>query len=225
MKGIGHWLRALRTRRARNPADLERCFTRIHEENRWRSSESRSGKGSTLERTRNVREALPGLVARLGVRTLLDVPCGDFHWMKEVVDELGLEGYVGADIVPALVAANRERFGSEARSFLHRDMTRDELPRADLVLCRDGLIHLSFADAARAVDRLRASGSTWLLTTTFAALEANEDKPSGRSRLLNLEKPPFGWPAPVELVPEDPATPRRAALAKGLGLWKLSDLP
>ncbi len=225
MKGIGHFLRALRTRRARDSADLERCFVRIHDENRWRSPESRSGKGSTLERTRSVREALPGLVERLGVRTLLDVPCGDFHWMKEVVDQLALERYVGADIVPALVEASRERHGTETRSFLHLDMTRDELPRADLVLCRDGLIHLSFADAARAVERLRASGSTWLLTTTFPGLDVNADKPSGRSRLLNLEKAPFGWPPPVELVEEDSTSERRTTFSKSLGLWRLADLP
>ncbi|MEW6074326.1 MAG: class I SAM-dependent methyltransferase [Planctomycetota bacterium] len=212
------WFGGRRARRS-----LEEVFTRIWAENRWRSPETRSGPGSSLERTRSVRAALPALLRRLGVRSLLDVPCGDFHWLAEV--ELDLESYVGADIVPALIEENRRRHGRPGRTFLRLDLTRDDLPAADLVLCRDGLIHLSFADAARAVSRMRASGSTWLLTTTFRALARNRDKPSGRSRLLNLERPPFGWPPPVEVVPEDAAGRRAIAHAKSLGLWRLAALP
>lgn len=59
-------------------------FTSIYRNNGWGSLESRSGAGSTLASTANIRRELPGLVERLNIRTLLDAPCGDFNWMKEV---------------------------------------------------------------------------------------------------------------------------------------------
>ena len=219
-------MRAWKARRERKRdrlSSVEERFVRSYENNAWRSTETRSGKGSSLARTRSVRSALPQLVKRLGVESLLDIPCGDFHWMKAV--ELDLKSYIGADIVPSLIEANAERYGAANRTFVCLDIRCDDLPRADLVLCRDGLIHLSFADIERATRRLVASGSTYLLTTTFTALERNVDKETGRSHLLNLQATPFSWPPPVELLEENAPGGRRAALRKGLGLWKLADLP
>ena len=77
-------------------------FQRIFEENAWGNRESVSGEGSNLERTKVVRAELPGLLARHGVRSLLDAPCGDFYWMKEV-DLAGVD-YIGVDIVPEIIA-------------------------------------------------------------------------------------------------------------------------
>src|SRR4051794_37916315 len=51
-------------------------FTRDYREN--------SGVGSDLEATRAVSVALPGLVESLSVRRMLDIPCGDFLWMRHV---------------------------------------------------------------------------------------------------------------------------------------------
>ena len=52
---------------------------------------------------------------------------------------------IGADVVPELVAANQARHASPRRAFLRLDLTRDALPAADAVLCRDCLVHFSFA--------------------------------------------------------------------------------
>jgi hypothetical protein len=59
----------------------ERLFTNIYRSNHWGGADSVSGGGSDLEQTSALRAALPGVLQRLGVRTLLDAPCGDFHWM------------------------------------------------------------------------------------------------------------------------------------------------
>src|SRR6185312_15131601 len=60
-----------------NPSDRASVFEQIYTRNTWQSSESRSGPGSTLERTEILRRELPPMLARLGVRTLVDAPCGD----------------------------------------------------------------------------------------------------------------------------------------------------
>jgi hypothetical protein len=51
--------------------------------------------------------------------------------------------YIGADVVPSLIASNREQFTRPGVHFIIADLTKDPPPRADLVLCRDCLVHLS----------------------------------------------------------------------------------
>lgn len=82
-----------------------RRFEEYYASNYWRDQESRSGRGSNLAETHAVRAALPPLCRELGAHSLLDVPCGDFHWMRLV--EFEGVSYTGADIVAPLIEANR----------------------------------------------------------------------------------------------------------------------
>lgn len=203
--------------------DLAARFERIVSTNLWGAATSVSGLGSEDRATAAVRAALPPLLRRLGARSLLDAPCGDAGWISTC--RLGID-YVGVDIVPSLIAANRQRVerGEFAGRFVTADITRDELPGADLILCRDCLVHLSFANIDRAVARFRASGARWLLVTTFPGWEENEDCEDGDWRALNFETAPFGWPAPRELINER-CDEGGGWQDKSLGLWRLADLP
>lgn len=204
------------------PTDsMERRFGRIHKMNLWRGSESRSGPGSSLDETAVIRAELPRLVRKFGVRVLLDIPCGDFFWMREVEAELGLEVYIGADLLSGLVESNTKRYGSASRTFVHLDLRTDPLPRADLVLCRDVLDHLSYTGVRLALANLAQSGSMYLLATTYPD-RANTNIRNGDWRPLNLCSEPFNLPPPIELVNERSAKPGYAD--KSLGLWHLADL-
>ncbi|HEY0730091.1 MAG TPA: hypothetical protein VGD38_18535, partial [Pyrinomonadaceae bacterium] len=120
---------------------MQSTFAPFYAENRWGDAESVSGPGSNLERTAKLRSELPLLLEEIGARTLLDAPCGDFNWMKNTA--LKLEQYIGADVVPELIARNQSLYGDEHTRFVFLDLTRDKLPRADVILCRDCLIHFS----------------------------------------------------------------------------------
>lgn len=202
---------------------MKDLFTNIYHNNTFGGVESRSGHGSNLANTAAIRAALPALVARLGVRTLLDIPCGDFYWMKEV-DLRGIM-YLGADIVGALIERNRQLFSAGNINFLKLDITDDELPPADLILCRDCLVHFSNADALRAIANIKRSGAGYLLTTTFTNREANQDIATGEWRALNLEAPPFNFPPPLEVINEGYMGQGGAWADMSQGLWKIADLP
>jgi 2-polyprenyl-3-methyl-5-hydroxy-6-metoxy-1,4-benzoquinol methylase len=174
---------------------MEQLFTDIYNRNTWGSAESRSGHGSNLQNTVALRAALPTIVAGLGVRTLLDIPCGDFWWMKEV--RLRGVTYTGADIVKPLIKTNHDLYSSDARRFINLDITQDDLPRADLIVCRDCLVHFSDEDVWRALANLKRSGSKYLLTTTFTARAQNRDIETGLWRPLNLQIAPFNFPPPL----------------------------
>ena len=197
-----------------------RVFEEIHAKGLWGRDDSLSGQGSSLAQTEAVRAALPSLIAELGIKTMLDIPCGDFHWMSAV--DLDVD-YVGGDIVPALVAADQEKFGGPRRRFARLDLTRDQLPRVDLVLCRDCLPHLAYAEIRKAIENLRGSGSTYLLTTTFDSRDKNRDIATGMFRAINLRLAPFSFPAPVRVI--DERCPVPGFEDKRLALWRISELP
>ncbi len=100
---------------------------------------------------------------------------------------------------------------------------RDALPAADLVLCRDCLVHFSHADVRRALANLRASGSRFLLTTTHVHAQGNRDIPTGAFWPLDLQAPPFLLPRPIRLIDEH-CTHRGSLGEKCLGLWRMADV-
>jgi hypothetical protein len=196
-------------------------FRRAFETNVWGGQDSVSGTGSSLEQTAHIRRALPLLFRKYGVKTLLDIPCGDFFWMKSV--NLSGVRYVGADIVPALVKQNR-RHQSATIAFRRLDLVTDTLPQVDLVLCRDCLGHFSVQDVFRALQNIRRSRSTLLLATTFPRRSWNADIPTGQWRPINLQADPFRLPCPMELIEEGCTEASGQFADKSLGLWMIADL-
>ena len=203
--------------------DAEATFRRIYETNHWAGAESRSGQGAGGDQTSVLRQALPALWRSFGVTRVLDLPCGDWSWMADV-DLAGID-YTGGDLLPELAARNTARFGGPGRRFLPLDLTTSLLPAADLLLCRDCLVHFSLADIGRALANLRRAPIRYLLTTTFPGEPANLDITTGDWRPLNLERPPFGFPPPLALLVEGCTEGDGRFRDKSLGLWRVADLP
>ena len=201
----------------------EQIFSRHYRGNCWGGKGSVSGRGSDDDQTETIVDALPRLLADLGISTILDIPCGDFHWMKKV--ERGSVEYVGADVVAEIIARNRELFESDSTTFQQLDLISDPLPRADLVLCRDCLVHLSFEDIFASLENLCDSRAEYLLTTTFTKARENKDILTGEWRALNLERAPFHFPPPLKIINEGCSEEGGAFSDKSLGLWALADLP
>jgi hypothetical protein len=139
--------------------------------------------------------------------------------------DLGGVQYMGGDLVPEVVAEAARQYGTGERRFQVLDLTSSPLPAADLLLCRDCLVHLSFADIAEAIDNIRRSDIKYLLTTTFTQEPEFHDIVTGDWRPINLETAPFLFPRPVELLLEHCTEQNGAFADKALGLWRVRDLP
>lgn len=183
--------------------------------------ETVNGYGSYLEHTGEIRSALPILFRRLGVQTFTDIPCGDWNWMSKV-DLSGVD-YLGCDLVPEMIQSNRERFPEHRFEVLN--LVTDVPRRSDLILCRDLLFHLSNEWALQALSNIWASGSGWLLATSFPMEDPNLDiQMDGclRWRPINLCLPPFNLPPPVDHIQEDDS---HACRGRIIGLWEVEELP
>jgi SAM-dependent methyltransferase len=182
---------------------LQDRFTLIYKRNAWGSKESSSGTGSSIEKTKAIRLFLPIIFEKFQIESILDIPCGDFNWMK-LVDLQGIS-YLGADIVDPLISDLNKNYSSNLISFVQLDITIGPLPKSDLVINRDCLFHLSYADINRALLRFLESGSEYLLSTSHDNLFnfINSDIRSGGFRLIDLFAIPFNFPKDVHFeIPE-----------------------
>jgi len=202
---------------------LRERFERIYSTNLWSDPESRSGVGSALDSTRVVRAELPGVLRKLEARVLLDVPCGDFTWMEHV-DLKGID-YIGGDIVPAIVEENQRLHAGKGRRFAVVDLTRDELPTADVLLCRDCLVHLSYANIRAVLTNIARSNIRYVLMTSFPGRGGNRDVQDGDWRTLDFQTPPFSCPEPLMMIVEQCQEEDGSYADKSLLAWPVASLP
>lgn len=113
--------------------------------------------------------------------------------------------------------ANRKKYAPGNRSFVKLNLTRDELPKVDLLLCRDCLFHFRKKDIFLALDRIKRSGSTYLLTPINMGVTQNRDIVTGEFRRLNLQIPPFSFPKPLLLINENCPNPKFLTSIWGYG--------
>ena len=198
---------------------LHMRFDRIYSERRWSGGgrETRSGAGSTLAATAELRDRLPGLLKQLDVRSLMDVGCGDFNWMKEIALPVT---YLGIDIVGDVISKNIANHSSSSVAFECVDAVTGPLPRGfDVVLCREVLFHLSFRDCLKVLQNIRGSGAKYLLATTNSDVKNDRDIVSGGFRNLNLQEAPFGFPEPIVAISDSAVSEDRL-----VGLWRVADI-
>lgn len=218
VRSLYHWGKAayLRTQ------TVEKRFEYLYKNRSWGGVTSVSGSGSDPDQTEILVQELPHLLTRFGISSLLDIPCGDFNWMKRI--HLEAYRYTGADIVAEIIAHNTQRYAQPHLTFRHMNLLTDDLPQSDLVLVRDCLVHFSFEDVFRALRTICRSGSTYLLATTFTLRPENEDVMTGGWRTLNLQRSPFYFPEPLYLLNEGCTQGNGQFTDKSLGLWRIADL-
>jgi SAM-dependent methyltransferase len=212
--------------------EIQQDFNRIYSANYWNGEVSRSGRGSDPDQTHFLIPLLANLIKQRGIKSVLDLGCGDLCWMQHVLP--GIYMYLGVDVVQDVIDKNRVVFDSEDVQFLCDDITRVHIPDFDLILCRDAICHMTYEDAFRLINNVRVSRAKWFLTTTIMkdglVNPETHDLPNSSFTWypVILTKPPFNFPAPVEVLEELPAelwSIPRTVPGKVLGLWRVEDIP
>ena len=83
------------------------------------------------------------------------------------------------------------------------DLTKDKLPKVDLILYQYGLMHFSYEDIIKSINNICNSGSKYFLTTTFHERVHNYNITTGKWCTLNLLKSPFELPTPMKIINEN----------------------
>ncbi|MEJ2410704.1 MAG: class I SAM-dependent methyltransferase [Novosphingobium sp.] len=178
-----------------------------------------SGTGSTIDATASLRSELANAICEYGIASLLDIGCGDFTWMQHT----GIEcDYIGVDIVPGVIVANTKSYANDKRKFLVADFVENNQGlKADAVLCREVLFHLSLADARSVIRNALGTGCRYLLLTSDKGTKFNSNIVSGDFRLLNLQRRPFTLPKPLQAIRDENGG---EAPGRIVGIWDAEDV-
>ena len=178
--------------------------------------------GSNLTQTETLRKEIPNIIKKYKIKSILDIPCGDFYWMKEI----NLKGinYIGADIVPDMIKKNTEEFTTNNINFKTLDLTSDGLPYSDLIFCRDCLVHLSYENIFKVLKNIKKTKSKYLMTTNYLSIDVNRNIPQGSWRSINLCKPPFNFNSPIEHILEKTSQEKEVA-DKAMSIWEVKSIP
>jgi len=208
----------------RGPISLKRKFDKVFEQNLFHGESSKSGNGSSKAQTAEISFQIPNLVSQLNISSILDLPCGDLEWMKHV--NLNGANYIGGDVSPSLISHLKLEFPD--REFQILNVTKDSLPKVELVFCRDLFVHLSDKDIKLAIQNIKLSKSKFLATTTFTDRTSNKDLALFTRNIawrpLNLELAPFLLPPPIKLINEKCSEAGGEFGDKSIGIWKIADL-
>jgi glycosyltransferase involved in cell wall biosynthesis len=169
-------------------------FSAIYRNNAWGYG---SGVGSLPDNNVEYMELVQSFLEQGRVQSVVDFGCGDWQFSR-FMDWKGAT-YVGFDLVPDLIEANRKAFGRPGVSFeIFNNL--DDLPDADVLLCKDVFQHLP-NDTIREYLAAFKRKARFLLIT-------NDDQPddglnsnirAGEWRPVRLDYPPFAERAPILL--------------------------
>jgi hypothetical protein len=209
--------------------DRKEAFTQHYKENLFRGELSKSGPGSDPQNTYTIRTELIKLLTSLQVNVLLDAPCGDFYWMKDVLSYYPIHSYYGVDIVSELIENNNKAYQTPHVRFIVGDIVEELYPDyADMMLCRDCLVHLSFASIYKVLQNFAKSKIKYLVTTTFTRItRTNLNFEDGTNWFpINLTKHPFNLTEPSILINEQcvEKDPENDYADKSLGVWTREEI-
>jgi hypothetical protein len=159
--------------------------------------ESVSGDGSKLRNTETLRKELPILFEKYNIKSMIDLPCGDWNWMRKI--DLSNIKYYGFDIVEDLIKENRKKYPNI--DFEVKNGLEDSLPQVDLIMCRDLIIHFPLEEIFKLLNNFVKSNSKYLLITRFDGCEKeNKNIEFGDFAMRNLQLEPFNLPEPLIVI-------------------------
>ena len=162
-------------------------FSKIYKEDLWHGG---SGAGSKLENVKEYVEILQKYIDKPEIKTVLDLGCGDWQFSKFL--DLSSVSYLGVDVVESVIESNSTSYSASNIKFISRDITTYELPKVDLIICKDVLQHLCNKDVVATLVKIITSSKFSLITNDFNPENTeNKDINNGDYRCLDLTLSPF----------------------------------
>lgn len=133
------------TKKSKTPWPTNAVMQQIYEQHLWggKDFDFYSGIGSHNPMLVNiyVKNVTDFLKSHDNKLTVCDLGCGDFNIGKHFLEHVVY--YYAIDIVESLIERNKNLFKAEHLEFQCLDISKDDLPKADCVILRQVLQHLS----------------------------------------------------------------------------------
>ena len=172
----------------------QQVFEDIYRRAKWGTNAEdagTSGYGSSLPATLVYRAFLQQFMENAGVRSVVDAGCGDWE-SSQAIDWKGID-YKGYDIVASVVDGDKKKYGKTSIQFFVANVVEEDLPPADLLICKHVLQHLPTADVQKFLKQLPKYKHVLLVDSVNPGTLSgkNQDVSAGAFRELDVTRPPL----------------------------------
>lgn len=184
-----------------NFGDLS-VFDKIYATSYWGGG---SGGGSTIKATLRYKKFIERFLRDREISSIVDLGCGDWQFSQFI--DFADATYKGFDVAETVVKENQKSFASDTVSF-ECLKNYEDLPPADLLICKDVLQHLSNDEVKKVLSILprykfalitndvvgmsRFGEFLWKSMHPFSAPLINREIKIGDYRPLDPTEEPFG---------------------------------
>ena len=190
-------------KRKKQPWPTKAVMNQIYENKMWGGAEDVdffSGEGSHAPEIVEpyIKEVVKFLNSFDEKLVICDLGCGDFNVGRQLV--LHSKKYIAIDIVDALIERNKNLYNHENLEFKCLDISEDVLPKADCIILRQVMQHLSNLEIKNLL--LNLENYKYLIITEHIPkgnFKANADIISGQGIRLkkksgvDVQQPPFSF--------------------------------
>ncbi len=178
-------------------------FLYIYKSKYWQciTDGSLSGGGSNDISTYNIKKSLSEFIKYNNIKSIIDIPCGDWKWMSEF-DLSDLE-YFGYDVVDDLILENQRKYKKKNITFDVKNLVNEKLPKSDLIIIRDLLVHLDHIDIIKCLTNLDDSDFKFIGITNYPKIISHKKRLFGdylrlgdKWRPINFSIYPYNLPSP-----------------------------
>jgi SAM-dependent methyltransferase len=168
-------------------------FSYIYKSKYWKGigDGSLSGAGSNENTTHNIKLELQNFFNQKKIKSILDIPCGDWKWMSNM--DFECINYIGCDVVKEMIDKNNQLYAKDNVKFLLKSLIDDDLPKADIIIVRDLLVHLDNSDILKCLENIKRSDFKYIAITNYPILKSQykENILGDKWRAINLSMEPF----------------------------------
>ena len=168
-------------------------FSYIYKSKYWKGSGdgSLSGAGSNENTTQKIKHELQNFFNQKKIQSILDIPCGDWKWMSTM--DFQHLNYIGCDVVKEMIEDNSKLYARDNVKFMVKSLIDDDLPKADIIIVRDLLVHLDTSDILKCLANIKRNDFKYIAITNYPILKSQykENILGDKWRAINLSMEPF----------------------------------
>lgn len=145
-------------KKKKEPWPTKKAMEQIYDQNLWGGLQNQFYSGDGSYASYIVTPYLDGVIKFMKKLetpiTILDLGCGDFNIGKQLLPFS--DTYIAVDIAQNVIDFNKKMHTQDNVDFLCLDISKDTLPKADVVIVRQVLQHLSNTEVQRILNKLSA---------------------------------------------------------------------
>jgi len=163
-----------------------------------KKTKSFCGQFATVKDMAVLIKELDDFISEKNISSLVDIGCGDVHWIKELKEFMNIN-FLGIDFIPDLiftlnvVFSNNKNINFENVDILTTPL-KQYINKPDLIIVHNTFTLMTFYEILIALDNILSSNPKYIMITSYDERQNDLRKIDSRNwKPMNLEDEPFNF--------------------------------